>query len=86
MVSKLCFEQFHDSNFATHVAGCLAEAPIDGLCKEYSGKSFSGYTDNYIGMMPYWDVSAVTNMSKRSRIKIPSTLISRVGTFRALPI
>ena len=71
----------------THVEGCLEEAPIDGLCKEYSGKSFSGYTDNYIGMMPYWDVSAVTQIChNRSRIKIPSTLISRVGTFRALPI
>ena len=57
------------SNFATHVAGCLEEAPIDGLCKEYSGKSFSGYTDNYIGMMPYWDVSAVTNMSEAFKDK-----------------
>ena len=52
-----------DSNFATHVAGCLAEAPIDGLCKEYSGKNFPDSTTNYIGMMPYWDVSAVTNMN-----------------------
>ena len=57
------------SNFATHVAGCLEEAPIDGLCKEYSGKSFSGYTDNYIGMMPYWDVSAVTDMSEAFKDK-----------------
>ena len=53
-----------DSDFATHVTGCLAEAPIDGLCKEYSGKNFPDYsTTNYIGMMPYWDVSAVTNMN-----------------------
>jgi hypothetical protein len=57
------------SNFAKHVAGCLAEAPIDGLCKAYSGKSFSGYTDNYIGMMPYWDVSAVTDMSEAFKDK-----------------
>ena len=52
-----------DSDFATHVTGCLAEAPIDGLCKEYSGKNFPDSTTNYIGMMPYWDVSAVTNMN-----------------------
>ena len=53
-----------DSNFATHVAGCLAEAPIDGLCKSIAGKNFPDYsTTNYIGMMPYWDVSAVTNMN-----------------------
>ena len=44
-------------------SGCLAEAPIDGLCKEYSGKNFPDSTTNYIGMMPYWDVSAVTNMN-----------------------
>ena len=56
-------QSISDSNFATHVTGCLAEAPIDGLCKEYSGKNFPDSTTNYIGMMPYWDVSAVTNMN-----------------------
>ena len=33
------------------------------MCKEYSGKDFAGYGTNYIGMMPYWDVSSVTNMT-----------------------
>ncbi|CAL6393347.1 unnamed protein product [Bathycoccus prasinos] len=56
-------QSISDSDFATHVTGCLAEAPIDGLCKEYSGKNFPDSTTNYIGMMPYWDVSAVTNMN-----------------------
>ena len=60
---RSCSGIISDSNFATHVTGCLAEAPIDGLCKEYSGKNFPDSTTNYIGMMPYWDVSAVTNMN-----------------------
>ena len=31
--------------------------------KSISGKNFPDSTTNYIGMMPYWDVSAVTNMN-----------------------
>ena len=64
-----------DSNFATHVAGCLAEAPVDGLCKKYGGQDFAGYGTNYIGMMPYWDCLLYTSPSPRdlSTSRMPSS-------------
>jgi surface protein len=53
-----------NNDFATRVAGCLAEAPNDGMCKKYGGRGFSDYTGYEIGSMPDWDVSGVTDMEE----------------------
>jgi surface protein len=58
-----------NTDFETHVAGCLAEAPVDGLCKEYGGRGFSGSDNLNIGSMPDWDVSKVTDMETAFRDK-----------------
>ena len=58
-----------DADFKTHVAGCLAEAPETGLCKQYGGRNFDGYIGYQIGSMPDWDVSAVTDMEEAFKDK-----------------
>ena len=46
-----------DSTFASAISRCLAEAPNDGLCKDY------GLERKTIGIMPDWNTSLVTNMN-----------------------
>ena len=46
-----------NSKFAGAISICLAEAPNDGLCKNY------GSERKAIGTMPNWDTSLVTNMN-----------------------
>ncbi|WP_438974470.1 BspA family leucine-rich repeat surface protein, partial [Planktomarina temperata] len=45
-----------DTNLAAHVAGCLSEAPVTGLCPVYAGSQL-------IPTMPLWKTSYVTDLS-----------------------
>ena len=51
-----CRAPLTDATFSSAITACLNESPTTGECTEYAISS--GY-----GVMPYWDVSGVTDMS-----------------------
>ena len=52
----LTAEIITDANLAAHVAGCLNEAPVTGLCTNYAAAQL-------IPTMPFWKTKYVTDLS-----------------------
>ena len=58
-----CRAPLTDATFSSAITACLNESPTTGECTEYAISS-------EYGVMPYWDVSKVTDMSNAFTLKL----------------